>query len=92
MNARNFRAGFSTLTEPVTVISREKVLGVFYPGDTQGENGIATTYDHPVAVINQHAVSQSVIKEALSRPIDPVRWPLPGLNTRPFTPVPKKGK
>lgn len=68
MNARNFRAGFSTLDEPVTVISREKVLGVFYPGDTQGENGIATTYDHPVRALSAKEAQAS--RDAILRRIN----------------------
>lgn len=36
MNARNFRREFPTLNEPVTVISKERILGTWTPRATLG--------------------------------------------------------
>jgi len=47
MNVREFRAGFSTLTEPVEVLKGTQTIGFFFPGDKDPRMGVPTPRFQP---------------------------------------------
>jgi hypothetical protein len=89
MGVRNFRSEFTTLAEPVVVISRNEIKGVWVPG---------TEALDPSAAAHAEWLRQDLVSKAGPRPASvelaeamaqgPV---LAGDVVRPFRPAPKPG-